>query len=433
MCKRKKGRYVFLLLLSIWCFAGCSVEELLAEVPQTMQVIQEENAETDTNKKNVGKGQSDVEEQDSNQADKENEERLEEASYKVSDLLLEDSSDYFYDRLSAEEQNWYQDILHALGGMIGKVRLSEEGLEAGLDENCIDRIFQCVLNDHPEIFYVDGYTYTKYSRDNKTVSIIFAGNYQLSEEEVLARKQEILKSAQVILTGIDDKASDYDKVKYVFETIIRNTEYDLAAPDNQNLYSVFVGGASVCQGYAKATQYLLNHLGVESTLVQGKVDNGEGHAWNLVRVDGSYYYVDTTWGDASYRMEDGVGVDAGFMPEINYDYLCVTTEQLLRTHIPESIVPMPECVDMTANYYVRQGALFHSYDKEQMEELFVQAAEQGKNDVTVKCANYDCYQQIKSALIDEQDIFKYLSSENSSISYAHNDKQLSLTFWVTNQ
>lgn len=421
MCKRGKSRVVLLaFLLSTVCLTSCSSEKLLSEIPQTMQIVQEESV-----KISMAEAES-IQKSENVEAVSEAETETEE---KVS--LLEDGSDYAYNSLSPEEQIWYLDIEAALGSMAEKVRLSDAGLEVGLDEHHIDKIFQCVLNDHPEIFYVDGYTYTKYSRGDKTVGIVFDGKYQNTMEEAILRKEEITQAAQVILSGIDMQASEYDKVKYVFETLIRNTEYDLNAADNQNIYSVFVGGASVCQGYAKATQYLLNHLGVECTMVQGTVDNGEGHAWNLVQVDDSFYYVDTTWGDASYRLEDGM--DMQQMPEINYDYLCVTTEQLLRTHTLESIVPMPECIDVVANYYVRQGALFTEYNREQMQQLFDRTAESGKTDVTVKCADGACYQEIKSALIEGQEIFDYLPEGELTVSYAHNDKQLSLTFWVTNQ
>lgn len=414
MGNRRKGAALLLALLLASChLTGCSVTEILSEVPGTMQV------------KPYGSEEQTAEQNSEREAERERE------SESVS-FLSEDAFYFAYESLSPTEKLWYQDMEQALGSMTEKVRLSGEGLTAGLNESCIDKIFQCVLMDHPEIFYVDGYTYTKYSRGEKTVAIDFSGNYQLTPREAAFRKTEIEQAAEKLLANLPLPASDYDKVKYVFETLIRNTEYDLNAPDNQNIYSVFVGGASVCQGYAKATQYLLNRLGVDCTLVQGEVENGEGHAWNLVRVDGSFYYVDTTWGDASYQREDGQDAQMQFLPEINYDYLCVTTGQLLRTHTLENIVPLPECVDTAANYYVRQGALFERYDREQMKRLFEESAAGGSRDVTIKCADMECYNQIKKALIEEQEIFDYLPNGEASVSYAHNEKQLSLTFWVTN-
>ena len=408
-----QGRFkkLYIVLFMLLFLTGCSSEEILSEVPQTIVLP--------------------VEEIDSLPGQEAEETTAESDNTESCSLLEEGGSHFAYESLDAQEQIWYEEIEQALGEMTDTVKLSTEPIGQGLDEQDIDRIFQCVLIDHPEIFYTTGYTYTKYSRGDRTVGIDFAGTYSLPREEAVNKAEEIRERASEWLSDIPSDASEYDKVKAVYEKIIFSTDYDLNASDNQNIASVFLGNSSVCQGYAKATQYLLNHLGVMCTLVQGTVDTGEAHAWNLVRVDGDYYYVDTTWGDASYRMEDGSGQEE--LPEINYDYLCVTTQELLRTHRIESVVAMPECTATQANYYVREGVYFTSYDAEQMQSIFDRAWESGRTEITLKCADEECYREICRELIDEQEIFSYMPENSSTIAYAQNGKQLSLTFWVTNE
>lgn len=408
-----QGRFkkIYIVLFMLLFLTGCSSEEILSEVPQTIVLP--------------------VEEIDSLPGQEAEETTAESDNTESCSLLEEGGSRFAYESLDAQEQIWYGEIEQALGEMTDTVKLSTEPIGQGLDEQDIDRIFQCVLIDHPEIFYATGYTYTKYSRGDRTVGIDFAGTYSLSREEAVNKAEEIRERASEWLSDIPSDASEYDKVKAVYEKIIFSTDYDLNASDNQNIASVFLGNSSVCQGYAKATQYLLNHLGVMCTLVQGTVDTGEAHAWNLVRVDGDYYYVDTTWGDASYQMEDGSGQEE--LPEINYDYLCVTTQELLRTHRIESVVAMPECTATQANYYVREGVYFTSYDAEQMQSIFDRAWESGRTEITLKCADEECYREICRVLIDEQEIFSYMPENSSTIAYAQNGKQLSLTFWVTNE
>lgn len=408
-----QGRFkkLYIALFMLLFLTGCSSEEILSEVPQTI-VLPEAQI-------------------DSLPGQEAEETTAESDNTESCSLLEEGGSRFAYESLDAQEQIWYGEIEQALGEMTDTVKLSTEPIGQGLDEQDIDRIFQCVLIDHPEIFYTTGYTYTKYSRGDRTVGIDFAGTYSLPREEAVNKAEEIRGRASEWLSDIPSDASEYDKVKAVYEKIIFSTDYDLNASDNQNIASVFLGNSSVCQGYAKATQYLLNHLGVMCTLVQGTVDTGEAHAWNLVRVDGDYYYVDTTWGDASYRMEDGSGQEE--LPEINYDYLCVTTQELLRTHRIESVVAMPECTATQANYYVREGVYFTSYDAEQMQSIFDRAWESGRTEITLKCADEECYREICRVLIDEQEIFSYMPENSSTIAYAQNGKQLSLTFWVTNE
>ena len=417
----KKEKHLLLriagMVLLITMLTGCEGMELLDEIPRDFifSEILSGNVER----------QEEIPEESS----------AEEAEPEVC-FLMEEAFPFSCNTLSREEQLWYHDMERILGSFQEKVRLSGEGIEAGLDETDVDRIFQCVLNDHPELFYVDGYSYTKYMRGERLLAIEFSGSYNTDQETASARREEILAAAEEILAGAAALASDYEKVKYVYETLIRNTDYDLDAPDNQNIYSVFVHHLSVCQGYAKATQYLLNRLGMECTLVLGTVETGEGHAWNLVKVDGEYYYVDTTWGDVSYRTEDlpdeGEGGSLN-MPEINYDYLNVTTEEILRTHTIGGLAAMPLCTATGANYYVREGAFFTFYDREQMGALFQKAIEEGRTDVTIKCCDALCYENVVNELIEEQEIFRYLEDGESSIAYAQNEKQLSLTFWVTNE
>jgi len=412
------------LLLGL-ALCGCGGEELLEEVPRDYTIVTAQAPEEDEQEETAQAAGSSEQQEDGGEAEPE------EPSFS---FLSEKASVYAYNSLTDMEQIWYRDIEEILGTFGTEQKISKACLKSGLDDSDIDRIFQCVLNDHPELFYVEGYSYVRYTRGDMATSIVFSGSYAMDFDTAVERKAEIEAAADEILAQIDEDASEYDKVKFVYETLIRNTEYQLDSPDNQNIYSVFINHTSVCQGYAKATQYLLNRLGVDCSLVLGTVDTGEVHAWNLVKIDGSYYYVDTTWGDASYQTsDDGKEISGYVMPEINYDYLCVTTEELLRTHALNDPLSMPLCDATEKNYYVQEGALFLTYDREQMKELFQRAAELGKTDITVKCADDACYQNIISALVDGQEIFDYLSEKEGSVAYTRNDTQLSLTFWVTNE
>ena len=163
--KKKLCAGILMLLL----LTGCSSQEVLQEVPQTI-VLPESQIDT-------------MPVQETAAAENDNTESF--------SLLEEEGSRFAYESLDAQEQIWYQEIEQAIGSMDDTIKLSTEPLEQGMDEQDIDKVFQCVLIDHPEIFYTTGYTYTKYSRGEKTVGIDFAGTYDQTKEEAVARAEAI--------------------------------------------------------------------------------------------------------------------------------------------------------------------------------------------------------------------------------------------------
>lgn len=400
------------LLVAILFLNGCSYEELACEVRDYLQLNSEEQVL--------------LKDEDSGAVSARELEDVEQAPAEAVDGLKEEQTQAFhYNRLSEPEQKLYGEILYILQEHLEDIQISTT------DSGEVEKVFQCVLNDHPEIFYVEGYTLTRYALGEELKMMTLSGTYSMTPETIEAKKQLIDSYVnQCFMSLPTGDGSQYAIARYVYEYLIENTEYDAGAPDNQNICSVFITHRSVCQGYAKATQYLLQKAGIEATLIMGTVQNGEGHAWNLVKLDGENYFMDTTWGDASYQMTEGSVQNAGSLPPINYDYLCVTTGQLSKTHTIEEVVPVPVCTAMTDNYYVREGLYFTELSKDRITDVFARAYERQSSYVTLKCSSREVYEEIRRFLIEEQGIFEFLNPDTGTVSYAENVEQLDLSFWL---
>lgn len=333
--------------------------------------------------------------------------------------------------LSGGEQVWYRDIYLALSGMEEEYLL-HTGFSGEPGEEDIEKVFYAVMNDHPELFFVSGYTYTKYTMADKLLKISFSGTYTMDTYERVLREREIDRAAEECLQALPAEASDYEKVKYVYEYVILHTDYRKDAPDNQNICSCLLSGESVCQGYAKTVQYLLNRAGINSVLVSGTVYGGQAHAFNLVEVERQCYYVDATWGDPSYQSEEK-DEGAGSLPQINYDYLCVPAVMLEKTHTVDTLFALPECTSMQANYYVTEGAYFTEYDEEAVEDFFEKAQDAGKTTITFMCSDDAVYDTFVTELVTNQKIFRYFYTAGGRIAYTEDAAGHSLTFWLVNE
>lgn len=328
-------------------------------------------------------------------------------------------SRFAYDQLDKEEKECYVQLYNCLTDMEEEVDLST------MDEEIPDTAFYAVLKDHPEIFWTNGYNLIKHNVNGSLNGLSFAPKYNCDKA---SRDEDVIKieeSVTRVLDGIS-RGSQYSMIKQVYETIIENTQYDLNSKNNQDIRSVLLNGRSVCQGYAETTQYLLNRLGIFATVVSGTA-NGGGHSWNLVKVDGAYYHLDTTWGDSSYTSVDDTYV--GKIPEINYDYFLVTTDDVKKTHKISDKFDIPKCTDIISNYYVKEGLYFTSVDTDQLRDVFAKANREGNEFISLKCANEETYEDMIIYLIDEQKAFDYLD-DATSVGYTKSDENRTLIMWL---
>ncbi|MGN0558610.1 MAG: transglutaminase domain-containing protein, partial [Acutalibacteraceae bacterium] len=160
----------------------------------------------------------------------------------------------------------------------------------------ISYIYQEVLDENPQLFYVDISQGYSYSVNYKNVTKLHL-SYTTDNAAIDEMKREFESLSQKYLSLISDEMTDFEKALVIHDAIVLNCEYDetLGKAENAfNAYGVFSNGVAVCQGYSYAYKYLLERLGIECHIVSSI---SMKHAWNIVKIDNDYYHVDVTWDD----------------------------------------------------------------------------------------------------------------------------------------
>lgn len=350
---------------------------------------------------------------------------------------------YAYGLLSDAEKQLYDRVVDAMSGHEPKVA---DTAGFGIGKDRFAAIMSYISYDHPEIFWFANYKYS-YSLETSVVNDIDL-LYNMTKEEAAKRQEQIDLSIGAFLSCVTDEMSDFEVVLKIYENIIKLIDYDtiglerqkreraksdeedLRPDDLRSIYGVFVNKKAVCAGYARATQYLLNMLGIECAYYS----NGE-HAWNIVRLEGDYYHLDTTWGDSSNTKPDKNVSD-----DISYDCFCITTEELsrLKEHQFDPEYPAPECVADACNYYTRFKLVFDRYDPDRVRDTAMSLITHGMTTVALKCADDEVYQTMVRELIEGHkfvDILQYINLKSdvrvaSAFSYFRSDEHRTLRFKV---
>jgi len=155
-----------------------------------------------------------------------------------------------------------------------------------------------------------------------------------------------------------DLQNDYDKVRAAYSWIVNNINYDLNESGKfdftyttkkdllkkDSIYRdklskrVISKNDAVCEGYSTLFKIICDNLGFRTKIVTGAAkasieDIGNkfisDHAWNIVKIDGKSFLIDTTWGAGAF--ENGV-----FIKDVNYFYYMPNPSHFIKSHYPDN-------------------------------------------------------------------------------------------------
>lgn len=162
--------------------------------------------------------------------------------------------------------------------------------------------------------------------------------YKMDKDKFLERTKTFEAEIERILNeAIRSDYSDFEKALGLYEYIGKNFQYDYSSIDNNTVdefsnYACLMTKQGICTEFAASYAYLLLQVGIDALEV------GEFtqlcHAWTYVVLDGTGYFVDSTWGlvndpsfdvDLNYfletddeRAEDGCDVDNDELSLVNW-------------------------------------------------------------------------------------------------------------------
>ncbi|MDS0525616.1 dockerin type I domain-containing protein [Clostridium sp. SHJSY1] len=237
--------------------------------------------------------------------------------------------------------NAYTGLANASTGeqlIIGEIKKGLENLQTTINLNQYIQYFKYrtdakipleyyfdTLYEYPELFYPNLSVQCSYyynSSTNEITSYNLVVTYSNDNTTINTMKTKFNSKVQEIKNNYVSKATTALEKEYVIhDYIIQNTKYDYDNYYNNTVpnishtaYGSLVNGIAVCDGYSKAARLFLRDSGIEAGIVESQEMN---HAWNYVKMDGYYYFLDLTWDDPDYKGD-----------YVDYTYFNATTAEM---------------------------------------------------------------------------------------------------------
>lgn len=269
---------------------------------------------------------------------------------------------YYFQFLTSTEQIVYDEMIEALENYRTETDVTP------FPETSLNNVYDAIRYDHPEYYWVDnGLSY--YTINNANIRrIVFSvpedARYKLQQFQSYAR------SVAASVAGMNT----YEAYRTIYDTVAEIATYGKTeGVDDQTISGIMANHIGVCSGYSDTFKFLCDAAGLPCITVVGYGYDGDGmnggrHAWNMIMIDGSTYWVDVTWGD---NVLEGEHYWYG-CPDY-YAYFCVDDATFLRRHSVSSTMnesdgyhfsaTYPSCIDTRYTWFSLQDLVFSNYEE----------------------------------------------------------------------
>lgn len=331
----------------------------------------------------------------------------------------------YFDDLSINQKKAYNNIFNEV--MNAEDSFPERIEVPSMSGDDLSQVYEAVIYDNPEIMC--------FGNGANIVSegslCFFEPDYTMTPQEQNDGISLLNEFAEEMNSHLSDDMTDFEKELYIHDILVKRCIYDCDTDGTNLAYSCIVNGIASCEGYSKATKFLLEKAGIECYNVIGDAKNMQGeyesHMWNIVKIDGSYYYLDTTWDDPT---EDA--------DVISHVYFNITEDELSIDH--SNFEPFFSCDSTESNYFVKTDTLYSSsdyYSIQKMQNAALNNLKKSRNNVEFRFTSKEAFNNAIYALITEskaytiQENIKYLYPNiqlSDEINYSKNDDHLVLEF-----
>lgn len=307
--------------------------------------------------------------------------------YPDAEYLSDDEAAYrpVYRGLSKDEQAVYEALLRGMTAQKKTIELPKE-----INGDDYSRLYCIIEKQEGTLFYADSTYFTAERVRDAQVQ------YREDKDAVSAKIDEFKEAEEKAVKSC--KASDdFETALNIHDYIIKKCRYIIGDDKlySSTAYGCLVEGEANCEGYAKAFDLIAHDCGLESLLVTGVTDKGENHAWNQVKIDGEWYELDVTWDDTDDN------------EKIRKMYFLCPDKEFGKTHIADNAYFKPfECNATESNFYVRSG--LYVEDLNDAEQVIVEKLESGAEEIEMKFASEEAYDEFKDEFIDGQRIFELM-------------------------